>query len=366
VWFVESDLRSIGEMARACGLTVSALRFYDRVGVLVPAVVDPATGYRRYAEHQVRPARLLAGLRRVGVPLADIARVLGQLPDTASVRGLLDVHLRRLEDGLADARRELSRIHALLDTEESAMPPAPTRVTVVGADLAAAIDAVRFAVSRDPQLPALGGILVEVEPAAVRLVATDRYRLAVCDIPVATVDGPRTRVIAPASFVDQTRALLPTTAEVTITVGRDRISVQAPAGPASAASLDHDFPDYRRLLHDRLPRQVAHRVTVDVPALRDALAPGTAPTVVREHNGVAYDVAVLAVDADGRLDIVGEDTWQAGDSGHTAVNREFLLQALEAAGHSQLVLELDGPITPLAVRIPGCESSLSIMMPVRR
>lgn len=362
---MESDLRSIGEMARACGLTVSALRFYDRVGVLVPAVVDPATGYRRYAEHQIRPARLLAGLRRVGMPLADIARVLGQLPDTAAVRGLLNVHLRRLEDGLADARRELSRIHALLDTEENAMTHAPTRVTVSGADLAAAIDTVRFAVSHDPELPALRGILVEVEPAAVRLVATDRYRLAICEIPVAAVSGPNTQVIAPAPFVDQTRALLPGTAAVTLTVGPDRISVQAPAGPASATPLDHDFPDYRRILDDRLPREVAHRVTVDVPTLRNALAPGTAPAVVREQDGFAYAVAVLAVDADGRIDIVGEDTWQADDSGHTAVNREFLLQALDAAGHSQLVLELDGPITPLAVRIPDSESSLSILMPVR-
>jgi DNA polymerase III sliding clamp (beta) subunit (PCNA family) len=87
--------------------------------------------------------------------------------------------------------------------------------------------------------------------------------------------------------------------------------------------------------------------------------------VVREHHGVAYDVAVLAVDADGTLDIVGEDSWQADAAGHVAVNREFLLDALAAAGHSQLVLEFDGPITPLAVRVPDRGSSFSILMPVR-
>jgi len=41
-------MRGIGEVARASGLSVSALRFYDGAGVLVPAEVDPATGYRRY------------------------------------------------------------------------------------------------------------------------------------------------------------------------------------------------------------------------------------------------------------------------------------------------------------------------------
>src|SRR3982751_3716687 len=108
-------LRGIGEMARETGLTVSALRFYDRAGVLVPAVVDPNTGYRRYAARQVAPARMVAGLRRVGMPLAEIARVLAVLPDIEAAHRLVGDHLRRLADGLAQAHRELSRVHRLLD-----------------------------------------------------------------------------------------------------------------------------------------------------------------------------------------------------------------------------------------------------------
>ncbi|NED97664.1 MerR family DNA-binding transcriptional regulator [Phytoactinopolyspora alkaliphila] len=54
-------MRGIGQMARASGLSVSALRFYDRAGVLVSAVTDPGSGYRRYAPDQVHAARLVAG-----------------------------------------------------------------------------------------------------------------------------------------------------------------------------------------------------------------------------------------------------------------------------------------------------------------
>ncbi|HET6532349.1 MAG TPA: MerR family DNA-binding transcriptional regulator, partial [Actinoplanes sp.] len=43
----------IGELARASGLPVTTLRFYDGAGVLCPAAVDPRTGYRRYAPGQV-------------------------------------------------------------------------------------------------------------------------------------------------------------------------------------------------------------------------------------------------------------------------------------------------------------------------
>ncbi len=86
---VESNLHSIGELARASGLTVSALRFYDGAGVLIPAVVDSATGYRWYAEHQLRSARLVAGLRRVGMPLAEITDLLARCADPVAVRRLL-------------------------------------------------------------------------------------------------------------------------------------------------------------------------------------------------------------------------------------------------------------------------------------
>lgn len=69
-------MRSIGEMARDSGLSVSALRFYDRAGVLVPAWVDPVSGYRWYDLEQGEEARLLARLRRAGMPLADIRLIL--------------------------------------------------------------------------------------------------------------------------------------------------------------------------------------------------------------------------------------------------------------------------------------------------
>ena len=53
---VEDSLLTIGVIARLSGLPVSTLRFYDGAGVLVPAEVDPATGYRRYTgEQSVRP-----------------------------------------------------------------------------------------------------------------------------------------------------------------------------------------------------------------------------------------------------------------------------------------------------------------------
>ncbi|MFB7278463.1 MerR family transcriptional regulator [Streptomyces hydrogenans] len=66
---------TIGDFARATGLSAKALRRYDELGLLRPDRVDPYSGYRYYADAQTDRARLIAWLRRIGMPLADVGRV---------------------------------------------------------------------------------------------------------------------------------------------------------------------------------------------------------------------------------------------------------------------------------------------------
>ncbi|GAA3908647.1 MerR family transcriptional regulator [Actinoplanes auranticolor] len=67
---------TIGEFGRRSGLSVKALRLYDLSGLLPPAEVDPASGYRRYAVSQLDRARRISLLRRLDMPLAVVAEVL--------------------------------------------------------------------------------------------------------------------------------------------------------------------------------------------------------------------------------------------------------------------------------------------------
>lgn len=349
-------MRSIGETARASGLTVSALRFYDRAGVLVPAVVDPDNGYRWYSDQQVDQARLVAGLRRVGMPVADIVAVLRA--DRTVAHQLLDRHLGRRKDGLADARRELSRVHTLLDTQENPM----TTVTLARAVLAAALDSVRFAVGSDPELPMLAGVLVDADADGVTFVATDRYRMAIHREP-ATVDGPATALIAPVSWVDRLRYHSKQDKRVSLHLAGAAIEAAGDGWTIKDTSLAYDYPDYRRAIQARATDGGPRRAPVNAAALRATVS--SAPRVVHTHEGVDHELAVLAVDAEGRIDAVDADEWRARHDQHVAVNREFLLEALSAVSEEQLVLELDGPIRPLAVRRAADDRAYSLLMPVK-
>jgi DNA-binding transcriptional MerR regulator len=96
---------SIGGFARRSRLSVKALRLYDELGVLVPARVDEASGYRYYDVAQLEAARLVAMLRQLELPLAEIKELLARDPVDAAER--IAAHWREVES-VHDARRELA------------------------------------------------------------------------------------------------------------------------------------------------------------------------------------------------------------------------------------------------------------------
>lgn len=69
-------LMTSGTFARSAGLSPKALRLYAESGLLVPAYVDPYSGYRHYSAAQLSRARRIGLLRRVGMPLSEIETVL--------------------------------------------------------------------------------------------------------------------------------------------------------------------------------------------------------------------------------------------------------------------------------------------------
>ena len=80
------DQMSIGEFARRSRLSAKALRLYDELGLLPPTRVDEDSGYRFYEPGQLEQARLIAALRQLQVPLAEIKAILPLAPVQAADR----------------------------------------------------------------------------------------------------------------------------------------------------------------------------------------------------------------------------------------------------------------------------------------
>jgi serine/threonine protein phosphatase PrpC len=105
-------LLSIGEFSERSGLSPKRLRSYAAGGHLVPAAVDPASGYRYYSPGQLREAQLIDALRDAGMPLADIGAL---LRDPSGEQ--LDAWARRVEIDASQRQRALDLARRLLAIE---------------------------------------------------------------------------------------------------------------------------------------------------------------------------------------------------------------------------------------------------------
>lgn len=105
------DRFQIGEFAELVGLSIPQLRRYDRLRLLEPAG-RTAAGYRFYTLGQTGAARVIALLRSIDMPIADVRRIISGT-DEAERHQIFRDHRARLEARLDEVRRLLEAVDAM-------------------------------------------------------------------------------------------------------------------------------------------------------------------------------------------------------------------------------------------------------------
>jgi DNA-binding transcriptional MerR regulator len=147
---------AIGEFSRLTHLSVRTLRRYHDAGLLEPATVDDATGYRYYGADQIPTAQVIHRLRELDVPLPDVQRIL-RSPDPGDRAALVTDHLRRLEQELVRTRAAVTSLRRLL---RPAPAPLEVELRAVPATTVAAVEA---DVAHDEVLAWYAGAMAELD-----------------------------------------------------------------------------------------------------------------------------------------------------------------------------------------------------------
>ena len=103
-------LLRIGEVARLLNLSVGTLRHYEQMGLLEPAYVDPASGYRYYGTRQLSTLNTIGNLRVLDLPLAQIREFV-----TTRDMDLMQRQLTQQKELIERKRRELERMSCKID-----------------------------------------------------------------------------------------------------------------------------------------------------------------------------------------------------------------------------------------------------------
>jgi DNA-binding transcriptional MerR regulator len=133
---------SIGEFARLGGVSVRTLRYYEEVGLLSPAAVDDATGYRSYRARQFARLHRVVALKELGFTLGQIRSVIDGL-SADELSGMLVMKRVELEErvradrerlGLVEQRLRLIEREDEMDSEIRLKEVEPSRVAAVVVD----------------------------------------------------------------------------------------------------------------------------------------------------------------------------------------------------------------------------------------
>jgi DNA-binding transcriptional MerR regulator len=116
----------IGDFSRLSRVTIKALRLYDRAGLLRPAHVDRATGYRSYDHAQLEAVGRILVLKDLGFRLHEIRALLA---DPSSLDAALETRRDSLAAGIAADAQRLRRLDALRQglRKPEPMPPVTVR-----------------------------------------------------------------------------------------------------------------------------------------------------------------------------------------------------------------------------------------------
>ena len=284
--------------------------------------------------------------RRVLVPgklLAEISRSLPNKPVTIQLDGT------RVLVNSGSAKFTLP---VLPINEYPNLPTLPETSGIIASDIfATAVNQVAIAAGRDESLPTLTGIHVDISGETISLAATDRYRLAVCEInwtptnPELTTSALlRARTLADAARTIATTkelsfAIAPTTAA-------DRlIGFQTDSKSMTSRQLDGTFPPYRHLL----PAESTATAVIEVAKLLDsvrrvALVADKNIPLRLKFNGQSLQLEAGAGDDAQATEEI--DISYTGEAIDIAFNPQFLTDGLNALGTTYVNMAFTGSNKP--------------------
>ena len=242
---------------------------------------------------------------------------------------------------------------------------ATERVTVPEASLKELIDRTAFAMAQQDVRYYLNGLLFDLRDQALRCVATDGHRLALCE---AALDGSgaKRQIIVPRKGVQELQRLLEGGERtLELELGRSHLRVKRDDVTFTSKLIDGKFPDYEAVI----PIGADRIVSVDREVLRAALQ-RAAILSNEKYRGVRVEVSPgqLKISAHNPEQEEAQEDVEADtkvDELAIGFNVNYLLDALTSLRDEHVVLQLRDANSSALVRGADNERSRHVVMPLR-
>jgi len=225
-----------------------------------------------------------------------------------------------------------------------------------------------FAVSTEESRPILNGVLWELRPEQMRMVATNGHRLAKMDLPIKTAAAPSSDLIVPPKALEQVRRLFPEDEELEIARGENHLGFRSPFTSVFTRLIEGPYPPYDQVI----PRDNNRIAIADRAALMGALRRMSVIASDQTHRiRLSFNAALLRFSV--QTPDLGEATDElpirfTGDPLDIGFNANYLLEILRYIPTEEVKLTFKAPERAATLEPEGWSdpaSYLCLVMPLR-
>ncbi len=292
------------------------------------------------------------------------AKLLGDM-----VRGLnsTEVEITSNENNATSIRGGITEFDIMgMNAEDYPAMPAPgadETLKINAAVLKEMIETTLFSVSQDDKKPAHTGELFSIEKDKLTVVALDGYRLAI--IEKANPAQKEIDIIIPAKTLSEVSKLLTDdTLDVIISANRRFIVFTAGDYTIISRLIEGEFLDYKRVI----PEGFKTKVVLDVRDFVSSIERASLIITERLKNPlrILFDDKITIRCQTTLGKVVDEmEAKIEGEAVEIGFNNRYLLDALRHSGCDKLVLEINGPLSPVKVIPENGGDFIFLVLPVR-
>ena len=295
--------------------------------------------------------------------LAEIVRELPSAPVRISTTGEQRVSL--------ECSRSRFRLLGLPRDEFPAFPAVKFNDSwrIRSGELQKLISHTAFAVSTEESRPILNGVLWELKPEYMRMVATNGHRLAKMELPVSTVSSSLSGdMIVPPKALEQVRRLFPAEEELEIGRGENHIGFRSPFTAVYTRLIEGPYPNYEQVI----PKDNDRIAVADKGALVSALKRMSVVASDQTHRiRLSFNAGML------KFSVQTPDLGEAqdelpirftGDQLDIGFNASYLLEILRYIPTDDVRITLKAPERAATLEPEGWNdpsSYLCLVMPLR-
>ena len=232
-------------------------------------------------------------------------------------------------------------------------------------ELARLLEKTHFSMAQQDVRYYLNGMLLEIDGAMLRAVATDGHRLALCEAALEAKAKTSQQVIVPRKGVLELQRVLTDEGSAAVAIGTNHVRAQIGDVRFTSKLIDGRFPEYSRVI----PAAPGAAIRADRDVLRQALQ-RTAILSNEKYRGIRINVRnnAITVQAHNPEQEEAEEEIEvsySGDELEVGFNVNYLLDALAAIDGQEVELGLTDSNSSCLIRSPGNSSARYVVMPMR-